>query len=814
MTKKITLASTETCTGCGACANICPKDAIKMYPDKEGFIQPQINIDTCIGCGKCEKACPVLHPQYDNRDIDFCYAVWANDELREKTSTAGYFLLAARYFLQNGGIVYGAAWTDSWYVHHTRVENLEEIEKLTGSKYLQSDAENCYRLISNDLKNGKKVLFSGCPCLVAGLYGFLGKRKVENLITMELICHGVPSPQAFHKYLTDNFDIKNISKISFRDKTYYGWRSTQNIYFSDGTIYRQDEKNDPFYKAFLSCMIVRRSCSVCAFSKLPRQADITIGDFWGIDATAKEWNDKKGTGVVLINSTNGEQLWNILTPSLSKYQRFPLGTAARINRTILQPFRQNPGRKHFFLSMDLKPFNQMVEDSLNHHYDIGIVGLWYGINYGSILTYYALYHLMRDMGLDPVMLPKPNNLWEERFNSPSTIAQKFILRRCNVFNPCRTLGEYPRMNDRCDGFIVGSDVVWDYGVCGKQSDQFFFLDWVESKHKKIAYAASFGSGLHGAESYKKKAQYYLKKFDAISIREKAGVEIAKGKCGRDDIVQVLDPVFVCNPSIYEETIQESKLKIDEPIIFAYTLNRDLSDLKKKLIDMACQYYGGKAYICGNPNELELSKKCYGDRVLPLISVEQWLYYMKNCSCYIGDSYHSLCFSLIFHRPFIIVYRKTNQKSSIERFYSLLELVGLKDRIIETEESLEKYHELFDKKIDWERVDNILGELKKESIQWLKSALNLPLRHTTAEDFIEDSYKRKLAEIDVKLYELNERLQKYSSKNNNVSKESISTPITQSDQDLSAIYLSNSWKIGRAITWLPRKIKQITTTDKI
>lgn len=163
MTKKITLASTETCTGCGACANICPKDAIKMYPDKEGFIQPQINIDTCIGCGKCEKACPVLHPQYDNRDIDFCYAVWANDELREKTSTAGYFLLAARYFLQNGGIVYGAAWTDSWYVHHTRVENLEEIEKLTGSKYLQSDAENCYRLISNDLKNGKKYYFQAVP---------------------------------------------------------------------------------------------------------------------------------------------------------------------------------------------------------------------------------------------------------------------------------------------------------------------------------------------------------------------------------------------------------------------------------------------------------------------------------------------------------------------------------------------------------------------------------------------------------------------------------------------------------------------------
>lgn len=754
---KITLADTAHCTGCGACKNICHKQAISLIPDKEGFIQPVINESLCVSCRICETICPVLHPTYKNEAVTSCYAMWGEDELRRKSSTAGMFLLAAQSVLQKGGIVYGAAWTKDWHVHHIGVENEQDLELLTGSKYLQSDTENTYQEAKLHLQKGREVLYSGCPCQIAGLYAYLGNKDYPNLTTIEVLCHGVPSPKAFQKYLTDNFKGQKIRSINLRDKAKFGWSTTTNIYFMDSDPYHKNEREDSFFKAFLPCMILRKSCSSCPFSRLPRQADISLGDFWGIDAQDKSWNDRKGTELILINNNKGRTLVNNLKQKFKRYQEFPLDAALRVNKTIIHPFRENPGRKHFFSSMELKPFNQLVDDSLNHIYDIGVVGLWYGINYGSVLTYYALYCLLKDLGYDPVMLPKPNTLWEERFNAPDTIAQRFIWRHCNVFNPCRTQDEYPRMNDRCKDFIIGSDVVWNYGICGKDSDQFFFLDWVESGHKKIAYAASFGNGLDGSEEYKIKARYHLQQFDALSIRESFGVKQARKECSREDIVQVLDPVFVCNPAIYQEILSTQLDQSISPFIFAYILNRDMAKQKKELLQLAADFYKAEIKICGNPNEIDKSKECYGNSVLPVLSVEEWLAHMRYCTCYIGDSYHALCFSLIFHKPFLIVYGSTAPGFSGNRFYSLLQLVGLEQRLISNLDDMENCRAIMETEIDWDYVDSVLNNAKDESLAWLKTVLQKERRTPSPEEYIRDSEKRKISEYGVQLYEQSARI---------------------------------------------------------
>ena len=575
--KQIELANQNQCTGCGACANICPKHAIQMLPDEEGFLQPQIQEALCIHCGKCEKTCPVLNPSYTNKKVDTCYAMWANDEIRLKTSTAGFFYLSAQHVLQQGGKVYGAAWTKDWHVHHIGIEKMEDLPLLCGSKYLQSNIENTYQEVKNDLDQGRKVLYSGCPCQIAGLYAYLGKNKYDTLFTIEVICHGVPSPKAFQKYIHDNFETETIKRIDFRDKTKYKWSTTANIYFNNDKVYRESEKKDSFYRAFLPCMILRRSCSVCPFSRLPRQADISIGDFWGIKAVDSSWHDKKGTELVLVNNSKGSTLFEKLSPLFQRYEKFPLTAATRINKTILGPFSAHPGRKHFFSAMQLKPFDQLVEDSLEHKYDVGIVGLWYGINYGSILTYYALYELMRQLGYDAVMLPKPPQLWDAKFDSLDTIAQRFILAHCNVFNKMQFPGEINRMNDRCKDFVLGSDVVWSYRIVGKDTDQFFFLDWVESGHKKIAFAASFGNTLSGPEEYQKKAVRNLCQFDAISIREDTGVEAAQKLTGRNDIIHVLDPVFLCDRSVFDSIADQVTANAEKPYVFAYLLKKNYSD---------------------------------------------------------------------------------------------------------------------------------------------------------------------------------------------------------------------------------------------
>ena len=756
---KVRLADRNNCTGCSACENICPRKAIKMVPDEEGFIQPVIQEELCVQCGKCENICPVLHPSYKNEQIDTCYAMWANDDIRKITSTAGFFYLSAQHILQQDGKVYGAAWTEDWYVHHIGIDNEKALPLLCGSKYLQSSIENTYQEVKSDLNTGRKVLFSGCPCQIAGLYAYLGEKEYRNLITIEVICHGVPSPKAFQKYLHDNFENKTITQINFRDKTKYGWRSSSNIFFDDGSVYRESEKLDPFYRAFLPCMILRRSCSACPFSRIPRQADISIGDFWGIMEADKSWDDKKGTGLILVNNTKGKAFFDGIKTQFKRIEKFPLEAATKVNKTILHPFRANPGRKHFFSAINLMPFDRLVERSLEHKYDVGIVGLRYGINYGSIVTYYALYELVREMGYDAVMLPKPPQLWDATFDSLNTIAQRFILRHCNVFNKMEFPGEINRMNDRCENFILGSDVVWSYRIVGKDTDQFFFLDWVESGHKKIAFASSFGNTLSGPEEYIKKAVQNLNEFHAISIREDCGVFSAKKLTGRDDIVQVLDPVFLCDKKLFDELGSCINDEKQTPIVFAYLLKKESSDLKKKTVVIAAEHLQLGILTCGNPNDSIASKETYGDDVLTDLNVGQWISKIKNCSIYIGDSYHGLCFALLYHRPFIIVYTEKSDITSHQRFGSLLKLCGLDDRILYANEmTSENIIQLCDRKIDWNDVEYRLNKSRAFSVQWLKKAMDLPLRKTENMEYELDVQKRIVSEQSIQISILQKKVE--------------------------------------------------------
>ena len=759
----VKLADRVLCTGCGACNNVCSQNAIQMQLDDEGFLQPNINAKLCVDCKKCENICPVLHPKYENCIVDECYAVWTKNDLRLKSSTAGVFALAAQAVLREDGGVYGAAWTDEWTVHHIGINTEADLTKLQGSKYLQSDTKNTYQEVKNDLKDGKKVLYSGCPCQIAGLYAYLGKINIEKLLTIELICHGVPSPVSFQKYLRDvtGIDKKDITDIQFRDKTKFGWSTNVRIDCGDEIAYQKNDREDSWWQGFLPCMIMRRSCEQCPFSRLPRQADISLGDFWGIEKFDSSWNDRKGTEVVLVNNSKGEQFFkNQICPQLQRCEKFPLTMATDINKTILHPFHSHSGRKHFFKSQNLLPYKTLVDKSLHHNYDLGIVGLWYGINYGSILTYYTLYCLVRDLGYDAVMLPKPNNLWTEKFNASDSIAQKFIWKHCNVFNTCRYQEEYVLMNDRCKDFIVGSDVVWNYDVCGKQSDQFFFLDWVECEHKKVAYAASFGQNLFGTDDYTEKAKYYLKQFDAISVREEASAIALKKEGIFEKTKHVLDPVFVCEKSIYKELIDEASYIERGKTVFAYILRKDMAQAKIELINYAAKLYNAEIRICGNPNEMEDARRIYGDSILPMLSVEDWLYQMNHCSFYIGDSYHALCFCLIFHKPFIIVYGAADHGFAGERFHSLLKLVGMEDRFFDTVDDLEKIKRVMEKPCEWNIVDACLEKLRIESLAWLKEVLEQPQNsnHNTVERRIHEKEKRKTSELSIRLLEQEKQIE--------------------------------------------------------
>ena len=629
------LAAKEICTGCGACINACNNKAILMQTDNEGFTYPKIQYDVCIKCSLCEKSCPVLHPTYTNTNSPVCFAMMATDEERFKSSTGAFIPAIAKWILDQQGKVFGAVWNSDWSVSIKGISCKEDFEPMRGSKYLQASTELTYRETLQNLKDNKWVLYTGTPCQIAGLYGFLGKRDFERLITIEVICHGVPSWKVFRKYLDENFAVDSIKNISFRDKSIFGWTAGFHVYFHDGKEFHEDVSKNSYLQAFNPILIQRPACAKCLFSRLPRQADLSAGDFWGVSQFNPKLNDGHGTSFVLINNNKHKDLLDILSKDFKLWKQIPIDAVIRINKTVIHPFKPHSGRKHFFSSLEIKKFSPLVKDALLHHYDIGIVGLWYGINYGSILTYYALYHVIKDIGYDPVMLPKPNSLWDESFNKLDSIAQKFIWKYCNVFLPFTSDSAYESVNNLCKDFVVGSDVVWNYNICGRESGHFFFLDFVDNGHKKISFASSFGSGLSGPEKYQKLAKFYLNDFTAISCREVNSTKKLREICPNKEIAHVLDPVFLCNKKYYINAIQKSKLNKKNNFCFSYLLNRDMYQEKQLIMGLICKIYKLSNVICGNPHALDKIRDTYGKDVRDEFSVEDWLASIYNASFYFG-----------------------------------------------------------------------------------------------------------------------------------------------------------------------------------
>jgi len=360
----IDIKNKKDCCGCSACANICPTNAITMQAADEGFFYPVIDKDNCINCGLCEKVCPML--DYDDKieklNKPKVYGAWnLNEKIREQSSSGGIFTVLAESILNREGIVVGAAFDSDLKLKHVIVNTLEELSLLRGSKYLQSDLSDVLIPIRNFLKEGKRVLFTGTPCQVAGLNTFLKSHKYENLITCDIVCHGTPSPKIFGKYISENEEKEKqkVKSISFKDKS-SGWKIyNQRLTFSN------KEKLIPamqtsFMKGFLQNLYLRPSCHSCPFSGIPRVADITLGDYWGVSKSYPELDDDKGTSLILINSSKGEQLFSQITDKLY-YKATTLESAVAGNPCIIKPVAPHKKREQFFKEIDNKTLVELIK---------------------------------------------------------------------------------------------------------------------------------------------------------------------------------------------------------------------------------------------------------------------------------------------------------------------------------------------------------------------------------------------------------------------------------------------------------------------
>ena len=305
------------CCGCTACMHVCPLKCISMHEDEEGFLYTVIEKEKCIHCHQCEKVCPVRNTDNVHRKTETFVGYNRNVEIRKYSSSGGIFSVIAEWILQQNGVAFGAAFDENFEVHHIAVETKEELEKLRGSKYVQSRLENVYPEVKQYLEMNRKVLFTGTACQIAGLKKYLGK-EYETLFTLDVLCHGVPSPKIWRMYLEEMKRQHNalIEKVEFRNKE-TGWKNySMNILFSDMQRYCVHFFEDKFMRMFLDNIDLRPSCYACHFKGFPRRSDMTIGDSWGIEKYMPDMDDDKGTSIILIHSLKGEIMLDAIKKNL------------------------------------------------------------------------------------------------------------------------------------------------------------------------------------------------------------------------------------------------------------------------------------------------------------------------------------------------------------------------------------------------------------------------------------------------------------------------------------------------------------------
>lgn len=361
----------DQCSGCTACAAACPVQCIDMIADHDGFLFPRVRSEACIHCGKCTRTCPVLNSETPEAQLPAAFSARNRDtERRRESSSGGVFSALAEDVIARNGVVFGAAVADDLRIRHIAVDNTADLARLRGSKYVSSDLGSTFSRVRELLRSGRPVLFSGTPCQVEGLLAFLG-RPYDDLVTVDLVCHGVPSPKVWEAYLKERTRRAgaSVSSVSFRSKD-IGWKNfSMKLGFDDGSVYSAPMREDPYLHAFLDNLCLRPSCHDCAFKSANRKSDLSLADFWGIQRVDPAEDDDLGTSLVFVHSQKGRELLRRL-PDRIALKEADARTAIAHNCAMVKSVPAHHFRQYFFHMLGKTPFDTLVRNCFAPSYPV------------------------------------------------------------------------------------------------------------------------------------------------------------------------------------------------------------------------------------------------------------------------------------------------------------------------------------------------------------------------------------------------------------------------------------------------------------
>lgn len=712
-TKKIELIKNVTCTGCMACLNVCPVGAISMQEDERGFFKPKIDLSKCIDCGLCDKTCPILNENNLNNISPELYALWANDKIRLSSSSGGAFTLFAEEIINRGGVVFGAAWGDNFSVVHQKAENLQELELLKKSKYVQSFIGTTFKQVETYLLQNRWVLFVGTGCQIGGLRSFIRNKNIDDskLLLIDLWCFNIPSSKTLKKYINDNWG-NTLESFSFRTKK-------NNNYVSHYFTIKQKGMNPVviehfsyWFKAYFSLMYECDACTKCKFQKQERFGDISLGDFWGIENHDKSWNDGKGTSMVQINTQKGKEFLSAISNNCTRLEKVPLNW---IREGQGNGKKQNPNQQLFYDLLDQGIlFNKAVDLALaGKKFDIGFCCVQVYKNFGSGITNYALYKTLKDYNKEVLIITQPKS------SKYSPLAKTYFKNNPFIREDCARFYEnkedMKNLNKICKTFLVGSDQMFN-SYLYPFIDSFVKLDWVNDENKKVSYATSFGADKF--ESNPKETEDFkkcIRRFDYVSVREESGVEIMKNKF---QIIAdcVMDPVFLCDKKHYLSLIEPFENSFEKGKCFCYILDPDLE--KETFLNKFKSKSNINLFVVSDlANSPELVKSKWSMQTEYLSYIEEWLTCVYNSSFVIADSFHGLCFALIFNKPFIVLHSK---RRGDERVLNLLKLIGYENRLIDVYKDNYNIQKIISTKIDFDKINSIINNSILHSRVWIET----------------------------------------------------------------------------------------------